>query len=194
MDEAASTLNRASTRWTLLLFVLTGAGTLSARHTSNSVLALAFDLIPMVGALFVGSAVAIRLIRHRIARFAVWSVSYACAACALIGSLGVAHLVSVLAELPGKQFVYDFRMYSLVQLGLILIGSGYLGVACASRMVDGSARSTRHMILVWIIVLGTNAPLMPLQGFAVLFTALGCVGLLNIWLTRLSGRRSGAEQ
>lgn len=144
---------------------------------------MAFDLVPFIGALALGIFVAVRLSRTQVDRRVILCLTYSAAAYALIAALGVAHLTSVIIEAAHGPFVYDFRLYALVQLGLVFLVAGQWGLFAASRMLDAPSVGMRRMAFVWAVVLAVDVPLIPLQGFAVLFTALAASGLLSLWYT-----------
>lgn len=183
----------AAPKWSLLLFALAAGGAIAARHIGQVGLSLASDLLPFAGAVALGAVVAARLFRARVVPMLVWCMAYSIAACVLIGALGTAHLASVIAEAVQGPFEYDFRYYALIQLGLLLIVPGYWGVISASRAIAEQEPSVRQLALVWGLVLCVNVPLIPLQGFAILFSALGCIGLvaLRFMLAAYQGSPTG---
>lgn len=142
---------------------------------------VALDLLPFLGAVAMGSAVAARLFHARVNALRIWCISYSYAACALVGALGTAHLVSIVSEAVRGPFVYDFRSYALILLGLLFIVPGHVGVVAAGRSLDAKATAVRQLCWVWGIILCVDLPLIPLQGFAVLFSVLGCLGLVGVW-------------
>lgn len=180
-------------RWSLLLFAITGACTVTARALPHEALSVALDLVPFTGAVIIGALVAAQLTKARAARVVIWCMAYSCAACALVGALGTAHLVSVAAEAMRVPFVYDFRFYSLMLLGLLFIVPGYLGVVAAARLLGATGSSMRWLMLVWCAVLCVDLPLIPIQGFAILFSALAAIGLLALYVLHRTFSRTGCE-
>jgi hypothetical protein len=100
----------------------------------------------------------------------------------LVGVLGLTHLVAVVIEAINQgrqhQFVYGFRFYSLVQLGVLLIATGIMAAIEAGGLARGERAAWRASLLVWIAILAINLPLVVLQGFALLFSVLAALELL----------------
>lgn len=103
---------------------------------------------------------------------------------ALISIFGWIHIVAVVLnaiEAPRRHpFVYDFRFYSLIQLGVVLVATGLVAVIQAVHLANGR-NAWRALLVVWSAVLAINLPLVPLQRFALLFSALGAVNLMLLW-------------
>jgi hypothetical protein len=103
-----------------------------------------------------------------------------------------AHCLDVLSRLAigtgydGAAFVYDFRTYSLLLLGTVLIASGARLVRVSHRIgasaVEARAEATRALLVVLALV----APLVPIQGFfAIPLCAMGATAmLLVLWCVR----------
>ena len=106
----------------------------------------------------------------------------------IIAALGALHLISVLPR--GGTFVYDFRFYALVYLGVLLIGAGVACVIPARRLMRGEPRAWKTTLWATIALLAINVPLMPIQGFAYAFSAFALVNLVALVATR---RRVGQE-
>lgn len=100
---------------------------------------------------------------------------------ALIGTLGMAHLVAVVIVAIHRghqhQFIYSFRFYSLTLLGVLLIALGLMA-ANEARLARGQRAAWRASLLVWTAIVAINLPLVSLQGFAVLFSVLAALELL----------------
>src|SRR3970282_1004141 len=99
--------------------------------------------------------------------------------------LGGAHLVAVLGRALGGQgsvgadsFSYDFRFYSLVLVGLLILLPGFLCLRHARGLTQGEASAYRHARRATLWLLGVNLPLIPIQGFAVLLSVLSGLNLL----------------
>jgi hypothetical protein len=107
---------------------------------------------------------------------------YCYCAGALVAALGVAHLVAiVLAAIDQgrrQEFVYTFRFYALLQLGVLLVAFGTMAAVRAPRLAPGERAAWRSSFLAWAAILTINLPLVPLQGFAVLFSSLAVLALL----------------
>jgi hypothetical protein len=145
-------------------------------------LALLLDLVPLGGAFAATAITAISLRRARPPLTRLLVAAYGYFAGALVGALGVAHLVAVAigAIAPGRQhqFVYDFRFYSLALLGVLLTAAGLMAATEAARLARGQRAAWRGSLSVWAAILAINLPLVLLQGFAALFTVLAALALL----------------
>jgi hypothetical protein len=117
------------------------------------------------------------------------------AAAAAVGFLGLtlivtmtAHCLDVLSRLvigtgyDGATFVYDFRTYSLLLLGTVLISVGVRLLRIAS-VVGTSADVRGPALRALLAVLALVAPLIPIQAFfAIPLTAIaGVAMLLVLW-------------
>jgi hypothetical protein len=101
----------------------------------------------------------------------------------ITAALSAAHLVVVLIVALGRSpLVYDFRLYSLVLLGVVLTGLGLLLALAASGLVRGDPPRTRLARNAALMLLLVNAPLAPLQGFAVALAALAAVTLAAVFV------------
>jgi hypothetical protein len=108
------------------------------------------------------------------------SVSALCAA--ITALLGAAHLVVVAAALPDK--TYDFRVYSLLLLGVSLVLPALVGGAVVPALVRGDGRA-RHLALgAFATLLLVNLPLIPLQGFAIFLSIAAAIGISAVVLLR----------
>ena len=115
---------------------------------------------------------------------AVGAVTFFCGA--LIAFLGLAHTLAVIGEAFSRPpaFEYDFRLYSLVMLGVSLIAGGLRCLSTSWNVARGDARAWKAALTATILLLVINVPLMPIQGFAVAFTALLLVSLIALIATR----------
>jgi len=106
---------------------------------------------------------------------------------ALIAALGATHSLTVIGvALRRSPFEYDFRLYSLVMLGVLLVTGGLRCLALAWKLTQGDARAWRSSLEATTMLLVVNVPLMPIQGFAVGFTVFLSVNLLGLLLVRRS--------
>ncbi len=105
--------------------------------------------------------------------------------------LGGAHLLGVIGRaLEGKGFAgapafeYGFTFYSLVLLGVLLVGPGLACLWQTRRLWRGEA-SARRAALRWsALLLLLNAPLIPLQDFAILLTVASALNLIALLTAR----------
>ncbi len=116
---------------------------------------------------------------------AVGAVTFFCGA--LIASLGLVHTLAVtgraLSRL-GPAFEYDFRLYSLIMLGVVLIAGGVRCLTTAWNVARGDPRAWKAALEATTMLLVVNVPLMPIQGFAVGFSMFLMVTLLALIATR----------
>ncbi len=147
------------------------------------------DLLVLLG-IVASTGYWLRLLRRRGLRGGRFAVA---AAVALLGLVLIftmtAHCLDVLSRLligagyDGKAFVYDFRVYSLLLLGVVLI-------ACGVRLLRislGTGAGSGHTVTAVLILV---APLIPIQAFfAIPLTVLsGSVLLLILWLAEPAQR------
>ena len=181
-DLAAVTL-----RLVLSVFVLTAITTTFAQLIPPAaerlqLVALLLDFVPFGAVVAATVITTIRLRRESLSLRRLLMGVYGYFAGALVGALGVAHLVAVvLASIDrGRQteFVYNFRFYSLLQLGVLLITAGLIAAIHAAPLARGERAAWRASLWVWTAILAINLALAPLQGFALLFSVLAALGLL----------------
>ncbi|HEX6899219.1 MAG TPA: hypothetical protein VF789_05875 [Thermoanaerobaculia bacterium] len=145
-------------------------------------LAVMLDFVPVGGVVAATVIATLRFKRTPLPLVRLLMAGYSYFAGGLVGALGLAHLVAVVivAINRGRQheFVYDYRFYSLLQLGVLLIAAGIMASIKAAGLARGELAAWRASLSVWIAILAINLPLVPLQGFAVLFSVLAALELL----------------
>ena len=171
-------------RLVLAVLVLTAvAGTVAQvvpRSSGLVPLALLLDSVPFAAAV-VATLIATRpLMRDHVPVARLLVAAYTYFAGALIGALGVAHLTAVVVASIHRQsrFLYDFRFYSLILLGAVLVVTGVMAAMQSGWLARGHRVAWRGSLSVWAAILAVNLPLVPLQRFAVLFSALAVLALL----------------
>ena len=84
---------------------------------------------------------------------------------ALLFVLGSGHLIAVLrcAILRGELFQYDFRFYSILLVGFLLLVPSILGLRLVSALRTGSRDARRRAIQLSLLVLAVNLPLIPTE-------------------------------
>jgi len=130
-------------------------------------------------------------IRGRSLFAAVWLSFYGLVLTAMM----LAHSVEVVyralasrATVNNSPPIYDFRLYSLLLLGALLIWAGVECLRAAPILSRGSAEARRAAVRASVVVLAIVVPLIPIQRlFAVLLTVLSILSLLV--LTRVSPTR-----
>ncbi len=106
--------------------------------------------------------------------------------------LAGAHLTAVIGRaLAGKgsgnaPFLYNFRFYSLVFVGLVIVIPGILCLISVKGLIKGHLSAWRRALWASLALLAVNVPLAPIQGFAY---ALAAVALVNLVALRVSRRR-----
>lgn len=104
---------------------------------------------------------------------------------ALIASLGSVHTLAVIGRaLREPAFEYDFRLYSLVMLGGCQVAGGLRCLSTSWNVTRGDARAWKAAVVATTLLLVLNAPLMPIQGFAVGFSAFLFVAAISLIATR----------
>ena len=157
-------------RTLLAVFVLTAiAGTVAqllppAREWLP--LALLLDIVPF-GSVAVATVIAgirLRRVPLPLTRLLIAVCGYF--AGALVGTLGLAHLVAVIIVPINRghqhQFVYSFNFYSLVLLGVLLIVAGVSATIETARLALGHRAAWRASLLIWTALLAINLPLVPI--------------------------------
>lgn len=185
----------------LTAFVLTAMATTVAQLLPSGrqlvPLALLLDLVPP-GSVVIATALATRSLRGVSASVTrLLTAVYGYFAGGLVGAFGVAHTVAVaLAAVERARYqdhsVYTFRLYALMLLGVLLMVAGFIATVEAGRLARGQRAGWRASLSVWAAVLLINLPLVPLQGFAVLFSVLAGAGLLFLAVTRRHFARPAA--
>ncbi len=114
----------------------------------------------------------------------------------LVALLSAVHIVVVtnvrvraaLASSAGD-FSYDFRFYSLMLLGAVLLVPALVCVRAAPAITRGDPDAMRRALRATLLLLAVNLPLVPVQpGFAVPFTMGAALNAGTLfWL----GRRAG---
>ena len=144
-------------------------------------------------------AVAVRRRRRVDALTAIGTISFFGGT--IIAALGALHLIAVADRAlrgtlgtpafgpppilqNGDPFVYDFRFYALVHLGVLLIAGGVACFILAHRLMRAEPRAWKTTLWVTAALLAINLPLIPIQGFAQLFSALAFVNLVALVVTR----------
>ena len=173
--------------WPLLaVFVLTAIATTVALLFPPSrdlpPLALLLDFVPFGGIVAATVIATVHLRRAATPLIRLFTAVYGYFAGALVSTLGLAHLVAVvigsIARGRQHQFVYSFHFYSVVLLGVLLIAAGLMAAIEAPRLARGHRAAWRASLSVWAAILAINLPLVPLQGFAVVFSMLAALKLL----------------
>lgn len=103
----------------------------------------------------------------------------------MIAVLGATHTIAVIGgALRRAPFQYDFRLYSLVLLGVLLMSGGARCLLPAWKLTRGDAAAWRAAVGATVMLLAVNLPLMPIQGFAVGFSVFLGVNLVTLLLVR----------
>ena len=114
---------------------------------------------------------------------AVGTATFLCGA--LIGLLGMVHTLAVIGRaLRGPAFEYNFRLYSLVMMGVAQIAGGVRCLSTSWNLARGDVRAWKAAVGATTLLLVVNLPLMPIQGFAVGFSVFLAVNLLVLIATR----------
>jgi hypothetical protein len=112
--------------------------------------------------------------------------------------LMVLHLAAVVGRaISGKgfggetYFAYDFRFYSLLLLGAVIIIPGLVFVMHARRLTDGDRTAWNRTLWACGALLLINVPLVPIQAFALDPALMATIILFFLWADR---KQFGAAQ
>jgi len=101
---------------------------------------------------------------------------------ASVASLGFVHAVGVIMvsidRARAQPFVYNFRYYSLIMLGVLLLVTGLMAVNQVDGLARGERVAWRSSLLVWAAILAIALPLHPLQDLAIIPATLAFLELL----------------
>jgi hypothetical protein len=97
----------------------------------------------------------------------------------------VIFMLRLAAWQKGAGFGWDFRAYSLFLLAGVLITTGVLLVRSAPGLTRRELLAWRGAVAAAVALVAVNAPLAPLQGFAI---ALGLFALLTLVLLAAAKR------
>lgn len=84
----------------------------------------------------------------------------------------------------GTALAYDFHLYSLLLLAAVLIAQGARSLRAAAAVATGDARGWREGARATAVVLAVAVPLVPLQFFGSVLTAMALVNLGVLALAR----------
>ena len=100
--------------------------------------------------------------------------------------LGGAHLHGVVMGALGRAagFTYDFRLASLLLIGVWLVVPGAMCLWRAIGLARGRRRAWSGALRATLVLAGVNGLLMPVQGFAVLLGAVAGANLVALILLR----------
>ncbi len=119
----------------------------------------------------------------------------------MITAVGALHLIAVISRAVrgtlgtpafstppilqhGDPFVYDFRFYSLLNLGVLLIAGGVACAVLAHRLMRGELRAWKGTLWATVLLLAVNLPLIPIEDNAYVPSAFAFVNLVALVATR----------
>ncbi len=108
------------------------------------------------------------------------------------------HLIAVLLVPFGvvptvETFVYDFRFYSLVLLGIVMLVPAFRCVAASRGLAAGAFSSWERAWRNTLLLVSVNVPLAPIQDFGIAFSVAGFVNLSLLRLSRSAFARSSGN-
>jgi len=102
-----------------------------------------------------------------------------------------AHLIAVVGRaLSGKgvegaaTFVYNFRFYSLVFVGVVIVIAGFYCLIAARGLTRADPLARRRALRASLVILAVNAPLAPIQGFAYGLAGFAFLNLIGLAVSR----------
>ena len=135
----------------------------------------------MLGALLLATGIFVALIRGSVDQRRLLASAggflYSLSAVTLI----TVHLI-VLATFPFQSgFIYDFRFYSLILFGGVVLLPSVRCLTATIRLARGNAEASRDLWVPLLMLIALNIPLIPLQDFATLFSVGGALNLMLLW-------------
>ena len=119
----------------------------------------------------------------------------------VIVGLMALHLAAVVGRAVSGQgfggeahFAYDFRFYSLLLLGVVIIIPGLVFVTYARRLTEGDAEAWKHALWASGVLLLINIPLVQIQAFALDPALLATINLVSLWAGREQFRAARAPR
>lgn len=101
------------------------------------------------------------------------------------------HLVAVVGRaVSGRgfggeaRFAYDFRFYSLVLMGVVIIIPGLVCLIHARRLTRGDVKAWTRTLWASSMLLLISVPLVPIQAFAIGPAGLAGLNLVALWAGR----------
>ncbi len=91
---------------------------------------------------------------------------------------------------PGAGFTYDFRFYSLVLFGCVMISQGVPMMRAARGLSRGSGEAAGRLLRPTLVVLALSAPLIPIQFFGSVLTVCAALNLPALLLARRALRKA----
>ena len=108
------------------------------------------------------------------------------------------HLAAVIGRAVSGQgfggaahFAYDFRFYSLLLFGVVIIIPGLVFVVHARRLTEGDAGVWRRALWASGVLLLINIPLIPIQAFALVPSLLATLNIASLWASRMPSQNVG---
>jgi hypothetical protein len=153
---------------------------------------VSIEKIVLIGVLAAGAALAVAL-RRGGARGVMFAGAMAAGVYGIVLTVSMtAHIVDILSRwyigrgYDGTSFGYDFRLYSLVLLGVLLTALGVRLVRAALRMSRGEPAGRSGALVAAGLATIVVVPLIPIQRFfAVPFSVLGAIVLLILALVKV---------
>jgi hypothetical protein len=125
-------------------------------------------------ALCVGLAIAFAMRARRAGRAGIPTAlaSLTLFAGCMVGVLAAMHAATIVALRiaawqSGGSFGYDFRFYALMLLAAVLVAAGVALVRHAPGLSRGEPEARRRTLFTLVALVAVNAPLAPLQAFAI---------------------------
>lgn len=124
-----------------------------------------------------------RRIRGRLLFDSVWLSFYGLVLILMMGAHSAEIVYRIVAARAAAAnpagSMYDFRVYSLLLLGALLIWAGVESLRAAQSLSRGSAEARRTALRVAMVVVAIVAPLIPIQRvFGILLTVLSLLAIL----------------
>jgi hypothetical protein len=146
-------------------------------------------LLFVLGAIAAAVWLAVDARRRQAPKPAVGAIDLFCGLVIVV--LMALHLAAVIGRAFSGQgfggearFSYDFRFYSLLMLGAVIITPGLVFVAHARRLTEGDAAAWKAALWASAALLLINIPLVHIQAFALDPVLLATINLASLWAGR----------
>jgi hypothetical protein len=87
---------------------------------------------------------------------------------------------------------YDFRIYSLILFGVVILAGGLTSIRASLGIARGDSNAGRRSSRAMLMVLAVVIPVMPMQDAAPILIVPSAVGLASVALSRFWLRRLAA--
>jgi hypothetical protein len=98
--------------------------------------------------------------------------------------LGIGHLTAVIARAVSRGSNYNFRLYSVGLIGVLLSGLGLFCLVQAKELLKRSRLAWNAALWASTLLVIVTAPLIPIQSFAIPLTIVATINLVFLIASR----------